>query len=186
MVLDGVSTSEYNQSSGDPTDDDYFPLMDRMGNLTAYKKASTTTPATQLDAIYDYDALGQEVRSSGPAADVVPYHFSTKFTDATGLVVYGYRWYNAAKGRWLSRDPIGEKGGRNLYGMVGNNVENQVEILGLMGSPIPGVGIEPGPGPQNNHYPTPGIFWGWFLNPFAQHTIRRAEWAMKGGGCCKL
>ncbi len=133
LVLDGVSTAEYNPANSDPNpiDDDYFPLMDRMGNVTGYKKASTTTPAAQLDAIYDYDAFGQEVRSSGPAADVVPYHFSTKFTDATGLVYYGYRWYDAAKGRWLSQDPIGEKGGVNLYGMVGNRVIDRVDLLGL-------------------------------------------------------
>jgi RHS repeat-associated protein len=109
MVIDGVSVGYYNNTSPDPTDDDYFPLMDRMGNVTGYKKAQTTIPASQLDAVYDYDAFGQEVRSTGPAADVVPYHFSTKFTDATGLVYYGYRWYDAQKGRWLSRDPIGSR-----------------------------------------------------------------------------
>jgi RHS repeat-associated protein len=33
---------------------------------------------------------------------------------------YGYRYYDPSTGRWPSRDPIGEKGGVNLYGMVGN------------------------------------------------------------------
>ena len=27
----------------------------------------------------------------------------------------GQRFYNPSSGRWLSRDPIGERGGRNLY-----------------------------------------------------------------------
>ena len=32
---------------------------------------------------------------------------------------------------WLSRDPIGEFGGSNLYGMVENDPVNQVDYLGL-------------------------------------------------------
>ncbi len=33
--------------------------------------------------------------------------------------------------RWLSRDPIGEEGGLNLYAMVGNDPVNQWDYLGL-------------------------------------------------------
>jgi len=33
--------------------------------------------------------------------------------------------------QWLSRDPIGEQGGVNLYGMVGNNPINRTDYLGL-------------------------------------------------------
>ena len=32
----------------------------------------------------------------------------------------GHRFYNPSTGRWLSRDPIEEKGGKNLNGFVGN------------------------------------------------------------------
>ena len=32
---------------------------------------------------------------------------------------------------WPSRDPIGEKGGKNLYGFVGNNGVNKFDLLGL-------------------------------------------------------
>ncbi|MCB1099533.1 MAG: hypothetical protein KDN22_28440, partial [Verrucomicrobiae bacterium] len=31
---------------------------------------------------------------------------------------------------WLSRDPIGERGGLNLYGFVGNDGVNQYDVLG--------------------------------------------------------
>jgi len=34
-------------------------------------------------------------------------------------------------GRWLSRDPIEEAGGLNLYGMVGNDPLNRIDFLGL-------------------------------------------------------
>jgi len=47
------------------------------------------------------------------------------------VLYYGYRYYDPTTGRWPSRDPIGERGGINLYGMVGNNPINQIDILGL-------------------------------------------------------
>jgi hypothetical protein len=34
-------------------------------------------------------------------------------------------------GRFISRDPLGEKGGLNLYGYVGNDPVNAVDLLGL-------------------------------------------------------
>ena len=38
--------------------------------------------------------------------------------------------YDPNLGCWLSRDPIEEAGGLNLYGMVGNKVLNQLDYLG--------------------------------------------------------
>ena len=50
---------------------------------------------------------------------------------ATG---YRVRRYEIASGRaeWQSRDPIGEKGGINLYGYVGNSPVNRTDPLGLV------------------------------------------------------
>jgi hypothetical protein len=39
--------------------------------------------------------------------------------------------YDANIGRWLSRDPIAERGGVNLYGFVGNDGLNNRDYLGL-------------------------------------------------------
>ena len=47
---------------------------------------------------------------------------------------YGYRYYDPETGRWPSRDPIGEVGGINLYGFVGNDGVNQWDILGNQSS----------------------------------------------------
>ena len=58
---------------------------------------------------------------------------STKyFDDETELVYYGYRYYSPEMGRWGSRDPIGEWGGLNLYGFVGNGPMGSVDTLGLI------------------------------------------------------
>ena len=44
---------------------------------------------------------------------------STKRSDfASGLVYFGYRFYEPHLGRWLNRDPLQEQGGINLYGYV--------------------------------------------------------------------
>jgi len=46
-------------------------------------------------------------------------------------VVSGYRTYSPVTARWLSRDPIGERGGLNLSLFVGNRSINKVDLLGL-------------------------------------------------------
>ncbi len=57
--------------------------------------------------------------------------FHGQFRDSeTGWDNYGYRYYLPWLGRWPSRDPIGEEGGLNLYGMVGNDAVNRVDYLG--------------------------------------------------------
>ncbi|MCH6259457.1 RHS repeat-associated core domain-containing protein, partial [Puniceicoccaceae bacterium K14] len=62
----------------------------------------------------------------------MPFQFSTQYTDSeTGLVYYGFRYYDPAKGRFLNRDPIGEAGGLNLYQMVGNNPITGIDRWGL-------------------------------------------------------
>lgn len=41
-------------------------------------------------------------------------------------------YYDPAQGRWCSRDPIGENGGGNLYGFVGNGPVGVVDRLGAV------------------------------------------------------
>jgi RHS repeat-associated protein len=49
-----------------------------------------------------------------------------------GVTYYGYRYYDPVTGRWPSRDPIGEVGGINLYGFVGNQSISVSDFLGLL------------------------------------------------------
>ena len=90
-------------------------------------------------------------------AKLPEFGFSTKIKDAeTGLSYYGYRYYDPKTGRWLSRDPIGEEGGVNLYGFVGNSSVNSIDLLGLdfiaVGSrSIGGLGFLGGAGKPINH-----------------------------------
>jgi hypothetical protein len=50
---------------------------------------------------------------------------------ASGCEGYGYE-SAMGRGEWLSRDPIAEKGGLNLYGYVGGNPINDLDPLGLV------------------------------------------------------
>ncbi len=91
-----------------------------------------TGPKAQETARYAYDAFGKTLTATGPAAQTNRYQFSTKpVEEENGLVYYGYRWYDPLTGRWPSRDPIEERGGVNLYGMVGNGAVNKTDIIGL-------------------------------------------------------
>ena len=47
------------------------------------------------------------------------------------VAYYGYRYYDPLTGRWPSRDPIGEKGGVNLYAFLENNGIYNVDVMGL-------------------------------------------------------
>ena len=49
----------------------------------------------------------------------------------SGVTYYGYRYYDPVTGRWPSRDSIEEAGGVNLYGFVGNDVTNAVDVMGM-------------------------------------------------------
>jgi len=49
----------------------------------------------------------------------------------SGLYTTLFRFYSSDLGRWISRDPLGEAGGINLYGYVGNNPISRFDPLGL-------------------------------------------------------
>ena len=65
--------------------------------------------------------------------------FHIEFEDPeTGYHNYGYRFYIPGVGKWPSRDPIGERGGVNLYGFVGNKPSENFDNLGLAALAIQG------------------------------------------------
>ena len=48
-----------------------------------------------------------------------------------GLRKYGFRYYSPETGRWLNRDPLGERGGLNPYAFVENNPIGAFDPVGL-------------------------------------------------------
>ena len=101
---------------------------DGNGNVAALVSAADCS----VSARYEYGPFGEILRSTGPARETNPFRFSTKYQDdETDLLYYGYRYYNATTGRWLSRDPMAEEGGENLYALVCNDPTLRRDYLGL-------------------------------------------------------
>ena len=111
----------------------FYPAYDAQGNVTGL--IDTTG---NLDAAYEYDPFGKLIRYAGPRSTSMSLLYGTKYLDMeTGLIYYGYRYYDPRQGRFINRDPIGEEGGLNLYGFLSNSPVNGVDFLGLCGpSPI--------------------------------------------------
>jgi len=100
-----------------PASGTHFTCYDGNGNVVSLVSATTG----DVTARYEYGPFGEPIRVSGPAAALNPFRFSTKRTcNTTDLVLYEYRAYNPVLGRWLSRDPIDEWGGVQLYAFVRN------------------------------------------------------------------
>jgi RHS repeat-associated protein len=101
-------------------------LYDGKGNVMALLDSTESMVAS-----YRYDVFGNLLKKTGTLDQ--PFRFSTKrYDDQTGSYYYGYRFYNPAIGKWMTRDPLGEAGGINLYGFVGNNPDNFIDLLGLI------------------------------------------------------
>jgi RHS repeat-associated protein len=76
-----------------------------------------------------YDVWGRVVFDSNPGFQPFGYAGGI-YDDATGLVRFGARDFDAEIGRWLSKDPIGFKDGYNLFVYVRNDPINSIDIEG--------------------------------------------------------
>ena len=95
----------------------YFCAYDGNANVVALVNAANGSIAAR----YEYGPFHELIRATGPLAYLNPFLASTKYFDSeVGIYYYGYRYYNPGTGRWLNRDPIHERGGRNIYAFVEN------------------------------------------------------------------
>ena len=105
----------------------YYPVMNNHGDVTALFDST----GTNIVAKYERDPFGVLLSATGPAANVCPFGFQTKYTDPeTGLIYFGHRLYSPTLGRFMPRDPKQEEGGFNLYG-YGNGNPLKIDGLGL-------------------------------------------------------
>jgi RHS repeat-associated protein len=109
----------------------HFTCFDGNGNVMALVNAVGGT----LTAQYEFGPFGEVLRATGPMAAANPFRFSTKFQDdETGLLYYGYRYYDPSTGRWNSRDPLGNSGQFLVreYVAVLNDPVSHADKLGLL------------------------------------------------------
>lgn len=103
----------------------YFYTKDHLGSVR-----EVTDDEGAMVARYDYDPYGRTTKLSGSEDSDMLY--TGHYHDAgSGLYLTMFRAYSPNLARWISRDPIGENGGINLYAYVSNNPINLWDPYGL-------------------------------------------------------
>ncbi|MGH8019572.1 MAG: RHS repeat-associated core domain-containing protein, partial [Opitutaceae bacterium] len=145
----------------------YFtPIYDANGNVHGLLDNSGNVAAA-----YGYSASGEIVQSSGWYAAASPFRFASKWYDSeTGLYQYNHRYYSPSQGRFISRDPIAENGGLNLYAYCGNDPVGKWDYLGTC------FDIEFGGGYYDDEY---GYGFGF---DFGSGNCWDEDWVWGGGG----
>jgi len=105
-----------------------FYTRDHLGSVRGM-----TDGAGTLRARYEYDLYGS--RSANQIGGVNALECDFGFTGhyqhgPSKLLAAPARFFSPELGRWISRDPIEERGGLNLYGYVGNSPITLVDPLG--------------------------------------------------------
>ena len=141
---DNATTDRLYFSSGEQRWDgsawqSYHYCRDHLGSVREVLASDGT-----LVARYDYTPYGERVtrcEASGYSACDIGFTghitLSSLVTGQTELVLTHYRTYDPWLGSWLSADPIGEKGGTNLYQYVEGDPASSTDLLGL--SPLAGL-----------------------------------------------
>jgi RHS repeat-associated protein len=129
---DAVTLFVYNQGqvSGSTP---YFYTRDHLGSI---REMRSTGKKGAVVARFDYDPYG---RSTAVISSTLPdFNFTGLYRHAASNLDFAvYRAYDPDLGRWLNRDPIGERGGINLFAYVFNDPTLRTDLSGLQCA-IPG------------------------------------------------
>ena len=144
--IGGLLARSHGYSSGNWSTHNFYHA-DGGGNITMMIDSSQVTTAS-----YRYDPYGNIISTGGgPLSSANVYRFSSKeIHPNSGFYYYGYRFYDPGLQRWLNRDPLGERGGINLFEFVGNVPTHAVDRFGLQvivnpppPGPFPGANVGP-------------------------------------------
>ncbi len=104
----------------------YNYAKDHLGSIRELTNGSGT-----VQTRYDYDPFGRRTKVSG-GVDADFGFTGHYYHQPSGLHLALYRAYDADLGRWISRDPIAEEAGLNLYRYVFNNPTRLTDMFGLL------------------------------------------------------
>ena len=110
-----------------------YPLPNGLGSIVAL-----ANDGGKLTERFRYVAYGQPASLSAAYQPITasPSGYRLLFTgrewlNAIELNEHRNRYYSASLGRWLSTDPIGFRGGENVFAYVANSPLNATDIMGL-------------------------------------------------------
>ena len=106
--------------------DKLYYTRDHLGSIRQVVDA-----AGVVRADYRYRTYGERSKESGDLDS--DWGYAGLWHHApSGLFMAAHRIYDATRGRWLSRDPMGEGTDRTLYSYVGNSPINFTDLSGLV------------------------------------------------------
>ncbi len=100
-------------------------LTDALGSVL---QLANDDQSAQAD--YTYGAYGQTIETP-PGASSNLIRYTGREQDTAGLYYYRNRYYSTGTDRFISEDPIGLRGGVNLYSYVGGDPISAVDPMGL-------------------------------------------------------
>jgi RHS repeat-associated protein len=112
---------------------DYYFVFDHLGSVREMTDANGVVHAS-----YDYDSFGRQTKILGDMD--CDFGYTDFYVNKTLCLNFAeFRVYDSDKGRWLSRDPMEETEGPNLYAYVLNDVLDYIDPDGLSRwEPVPG------------------------------------------------
>lgn len=103
----------------------YFYTRDHLGSVRDVVDSTGT-----VQAHYEYDMYGQPTQTI--ASQSADFGYAGMYFHApSGLNLATYRAYSPSLGRWINRDPAGERAGANLYQYAANGPTVYTDPLGL-------------------------------------------------------
>jgi RHS repeat-associated protein len=105
----------------------YYYTKDHLGSIREVVASDGTT----VEAVYDYSPWGEVSKIGGSGVESDFLYTGHFYHDESDLHLTLYSAYNPELGMWLSRDPIAENGGINLYAYVGNEPIRYFDPNGL-------------------------------------------------------
>ncbi|MFO0726730.1 MAG: RHS repeat-associated core domain-containing protein [Myxococcota bacterium] len=113
----------------------YFSTKDHLLSLRDVVASNGTT----IGSAMEYSPWGTRKQVAGSGATSEMGYTAHYAHAASGLALPRYRAYSSSKGRWLSRDPLGEADGPNVLEYVGNRPSSTIDPSGLLRSGNPNI-----------------------------------------------